>query len=155
MTTRRHWVPAAARVGRGNEFVFEPPTPEPWMLEGLCGQVDWGLFFPEKGGSTREAKGICQACDVRDECLGYAQAHNIRDGIWGGMSDRERRFLQATGQARQPKVRELDAVMAERDARVSGLVEAGMTRAAIAAELQLTKAQVDSSRQRALKRSVA
>lgn len=50
--------------------------------------------LPEKGGSTREAKRICQACAVRDECLEYALEHDERFGIWGGLSDRERRRLK-------------------------------------------------------------
>jgi hypothetical protein len=51
-------------------------------------------FFPEKGGSTREAKRVCLSCDVRSECLEYALAHDERFGIWGGLSERERRRLK-------------------------------------------------------------
>ena len=51
-------------------------------------------FFPEKGGSTREAKRICLGCEVRDRCLEYALAHDERFGIWGGLSERERRRLK-------------------------------------------------------------
>ena len=51
-------------------------------------------FFPEKGGSTREAKKICTGCEVRSECLSYALAHDERFGIWGGLSERERRRLK-------------------------------------------------------------
>jgi uncharacterized protein with von Willebrand factor type A (vWA) domain len=42
------------------------------MLEARCLDADPEAFFPEKGGSTREAKRICAACPVRDECLQYA-----------------------------------------------------------------------------------
>ena len=38
-----------------------------WQEQALCAQTDPEAFFPEKGGSTREAKRICQACAVRDE----------------------------------------------------------------------------------------
>ena len=51
-------------------------------------------FFPEKGGSTREAKKVCRACEVRTECLEYALQHDERFGIWGGLSERERRKLK-------------------------------------------------------------
>ena len=51
-------------------------------------------FFPEKGGSTREAKRVCLSCDVRGECLEYALANDERFGIWGGLSERERRRLK-------------------------------------------------------------
>lgn len=65
-----------------------------WQDQALCAQTDPEAFFPEKGGSTREAKHICQACAVRDECLEYALEHDERFGIWGGLSDRERRRLK-------------------------------------------------------------
>jgi len=62
-----------------------------WMLEARCLDADPEAFFPEKGGSTREAKQICAACPVRNECLDHALAHDERFGIWGGLSERERR----------------------------------------------------------------
>jgi WhiB family redox-sensing transcriptional regulator len=67
--------------------------------DGLCLQVDNEIFFPEKGGSTREAKRVCAHCDVREECLKYALDHDERFGIWGGKSERERRRLQGRGAA--------------------------------------------------------
>jgi WhiB family transcriptional regulator, redox-sensing transcriptional regulator len=84
--------------------VFEAPVPfepEPlavpsdqWQDRALCAQTDPEAFFPEKGGSTREAKKICLGCEVRHECLEYALAHDERFGIWGGLSERERRRLK-------------------------------------------------------------
>ena len=71
----------------------EPGGPE-WQERALCAQTDPEAFFPEKGGSTREAKRICSGCDVRAECLEYALAHDERFGIWGGLSERERRRLR-------------------------------------------------------------
>lgn len=65
-----------------------------WQEQALCAQTDPEAFFPEKGGSTREAKRICQACAVRDECLEFALEHDERFGIWGGLSERERRRLK-------------------------------------------------------------
>jgi len=65
-----------------------------WQERALCAQTDPEAFFPEKGGSTREAKRVCLACDVRQECLEYALAHDERFGIWGGLSERERRRLK-------------------------------------------------------------
>ncbi len=62
-----------------------------WMLEARCLDADPEAFFPEKGGSTREAKRICAACPVRVECLDYALRNDERFGIWGGLSERERR----------------------------------------------------------------
>jgi WhiB family redox-sensing transcriptional regulator len=65
-----------------------------WQERALCAQTDPEAFFPEKGGSTREAKRVCASCDVRGECLDYALAHDERFGIWGGLSERERRKLK-------------------------------------------------------------
>jgi WhiB family transcriptional regulator, redox-sensing transcriptional regulator len=65
-----------------------------WQERALCAQTDPEAFFPEKGGSTREAKKVCLSCDVRAECLEYALAHDERFGIWGGLSERERRKLK-------------------------------------------------------------
>jgi WhiB family transcriptional regulator, redox-sensing transcriptional regulator len=65
-----------------------------WQERALCAQTDPEAFFPEKGGSTREAKKVCTGCDVRAECLEYALANDERFGIWGGLSERERRKLK-------------------------------------------------------------
>ncbi len=65
-----------------------------WQERALCAQTDPEAFFPEKGGSTREAKKVCVSCEVRAECLEYALAHDERFGIWGGLSERERRRLK-------------------------------------------------------------
>ena len=66
----------------------------PWAADAKCLQADPETFFPEKGGSTREAKRICVQCDVRDLCLDYALENDERFGIWGGLSERERRKLK-------------------------------------------------------------
>lgn len=65
-----------------------------WQDDALCAQTDPEAFFPEKGGSTREAKRVCQTCPVRAQCLEYALEHDERFGIWGGLSERERRRLR-------------------------------------------------------------
>jgi WhiB family redox-sensing transcriptional regulator len=65
-----------------------------WQERALCAQTDPEAFFPEKGGSTREAKRICSRCEVKAECLEYSLAHDERFGIWGGLSERERRKLK-------------------------------------------------------------
>lgn len=69
-------------------------TDPDWMLEGLCAQTDPEAWFPEKGGSSREAKRVCGTCDVSTECLAYALTNDERFGIWGGLSERERRKLK-------------------------------------------------------------
>jgi WhiB family redox-sensing transcriptional regulator len=64
-----------------------------WMAEGVCAQVDPEIMYPDKGGSTRAAKAICMTCRVRVQCLHYALDNDERFGIWGGLSERERRKL--------------------------------------------------------------
>jgi WhiB family redox-sensing transcriptional regulator len=65
-----------------------------WQADSLCAQTDPEAFFPEKGGSTRDAKKICSSCEVRSQCLEYALQNDERFGIWGGLSERERRKLR-------------------------------------------------------------
>ncbi|WP_434618150.1 WhiB family transcriptional regulator [Arthrobacter sp. A5] len=65
-----------------------------WQTDALCAQTDPEAFFPEKGGSTRDAKKVCGACNVRAQCLEYALSNDERFGIWGGLSERERRRLR-------------------------------------------------------------
>lgn len=76
-----------------------------WMARGTCHQTDPELFFPEKGGSTREAKKICTACPVQAECLDYALDNDERFGIWGGLSERERRKVKRAMQDAAGQVR--------------------------------------------------
>lgn len=107
--TQEERVMNATRVVREIEWEDDAPTEElgtlvvdlfdmgeeqEWQDRALCAQTDPEAFFPEKGGSTREAKRICQVCEVRSECLEYALAHDERFGIWGGLSERERRKLK-------------------------------------------------------------
>jgi len=65
-----------------------------WQERALCAQTDPEAFFPEKGGSTREAKKVCLTCEVRTDCLESALMNDERFGIWGGLSERERRKLK-------------------------------------------------------------
>ena len=79
----------------GTSLTIVPAGAEPeWHERALCAQTDPEAFFPEKGGSTRDAKKVCGACTVKQECLEYALANDERFGIWGGLSERERRKLR-------------------------------------------------------------
>ncbi len=95
---------SAGPVGAGNgrhlsvvpsdfDALFDAVDDE-WQDRALCAQTDPEAFFPEKGGSTREAKRICHGCEVKAECLEYALGNDERFGIWGGLSERERRRLK-------------------------------------------------------------
>jgi WhiB family redox-sensing transcriptional regulator len=65
-----------------------------WQDDANCMGANADLFFPERGASTRKAKQICGECEVQVECLEYAIANGEKFGIWGGLSERERRRIR-------------------------------------------------------------
>ncbi|MEZ5321732.1 MAG: WhiB family transcriptional regulator [Microthrixaceae bacterium] len=65
-----------------------------WEKQANCLGIDPDFFFPERGESTREAKTVCKGCEVRGDCLEYALRNSEKFGIWGGMSERERRTIR-------------------------------------------------------------
>lgn len=77
-----------------------------WIPDALCAQTgpDDHSWFPAKGGSTSEAKRLCNGhtkpngyevdpCPVKEQCLAYALGLGIREGVWGGLGERQRRRL--------------------------------------------------------------
>ncbi len=68
--------------------------PEPAWSQGACAGVDPELFFPGQGEDASAAKAVCQTCPIRTECLDYALDNAEKHGIWGGMSERERRRIR-------------------------------------------------------------
>lgn len=72
--------------------------PHEWMAHGECNGADPALFFPERGDdvTVKQAKAVCATCPVRQECLEYAIAGAEKFGIWGGLSERERRRIRRT-----------------------------------------------------------
>jgi WhiB family redox-sensing transcriptional regulator len=65
-----------------------------WQTQANCMGVDPDLFFPERGVPNREAVEVCRGCVVREDCLDFALANGEKFGIWGGMSERERRRIR-------------------------------------------------------------
>jgi WhiB family redox-sensing transcriptional regulator len=65
-----------------------------WQDQANCKGANADLFFPERGASTRAAKAICRECLVREDCLEFAITAGEKFGIWGGMSERERRRVR-------------------------------------------------------------
>ncbi len=63
-----------------------------WRVRATCRDEDPdGLFV--RGAEQRKAKMVCNACPVRTECLAEALDNRIEFGVWGGMTERERRAL--------------------------------------------------------------
>jgi WhiB family redox-sensing transcriptional regulator len=67
-----------------------------WWTRAACNDptVDPDVFYPEKGGKTEPAKRVCRRCPVTAECLDFALATDQRFGVFGGLSERERRKLK-------------------------------------------------------------
>ncbi len=71
-----------------------PITEErPWVVFSACRDKDADLFFPENKTNERTALSICAACPVQVDCLEYAFEADIRFGVWGGMTEKQRRRL--------------------------------------------------------------
>lgn len=80
-----------------NEHRFTPsPIAGSWgdYAECLSAKRDPDLFFPERGGSIGDAKKVCRKCLVSSDCLEFALQNDEKFGIWGGMTERERRRLR-------------------------------------------------------------
>jgi WhiB family redox-sensing transcriptional regulator len=63
-----------------------------WAASGVCRQADPDELFVD-GAAQNRAKIICGGCPVRTECLAHALDNRIEHGVWGGMTERERRSL--------------------------------------------------------------
>lgn len=68
---------------------------EPWKQRAACLGLNPKLFFANRGDATttRQARRVCAACHVRAECLAYALRNEEQFGMWGGLSEKERRTL--------------------------------------------------------------
>lgn len=75
------------------EFTDAKCTPVPKLtIKDLHQHVD--KFFPERGASTTLSKALCRSCSAQSDCLDYAIEAGIKHGIWGGLSERQRRNLR-------------------------------------------------------------
>lgn len=138
MTARHHVLAALFESGRkGSDFYL--PEPEPWTADAVCAQTDPEAWFPDKGGSTRAAKAICRSCPVIAECLAYALRNDERYGIYGGLSERERRRLKPCTED-----------IARRSLVVRSMRASGLTVREIAVELGLGESCVRDDLARAL-----
>lgn len=65
-----------------------------WQELAKCRGRSSAVFYPQRGVPTASARALCKECAVKQECLHYALENDERFGIWGGLSERERRKLQ-------------------------------------------------------------
>ena len=63
----------------------------PWAAYAACRTADPDVFFPASEGDTDAALRICRGCPVIDECRDWALDMRIRYGVWGGLTERDRR----------------------------------------------------------------
>jgi WhiB family redox-sensing transcriptional regulator len=77
----------------------DPERGDCWQFRALCAQTDPDLYLNDKGGSVRTPKTVCARCPVRGECLAYALENDERFGVWGGLSEGERRLLRRTSRS--------------------------------------------------------
>jgi WhiB family transcriptional regulator, redox-sensing transcriptional regulator len=98
-----------------------------WRTAARCRTADSeGLFVT--GARQREARQFCRTCPVRTECLAHALDQRIEFGVWGGMTERERRALLRS----RPEVRSWAELLA--DARAAHYASAADETAAHLAE---------------------
>lgn len=62
-----------------------------WRQRSACRGLDPDIFYPSSDEEAEEAKAVCADCPVKQVCLEHALAHRERDGVWGGLTERERR----------------------------------------------------------------
>jgi WhiB family redox-sensing transcriptional regulator len=114
--------------------IFSLPLPSPhWRDRAACIGADPDLFFPQRGESAEPAREICARCSVREACLDYALRNAITHGIWGGVSERERRAL---------RIPRLSTMRRQRDRAILAADAAGQTREAIGRAFGLTRMSV-------------
>ena len=106
-------VPAVGRSGRGwvgrenNAVRIErfpdvdltrlpgnPTPPDFWQERAACFGVDPDVFFPISEEEAGPALAFCGACRIREECLSWALKNGERYGVWGGLTEQQRRRLQ-------------------------------------------------------------
>ena len=70
------------------------PEKDPsWRVHARCLGANTETFYPDRGGNVAKGKLICYGCSVRKECAQFAIDNKLRDGIFGGLGDKERRMV--------------------------------------------------------------
>ena len=67
----------------------------PWVVDAACKGMPTNLFYPERGEPTKPALEVCKPCPVKAECLQYSIDNSERWGVWGGMTERQRRRIRS------------------------------------------------------------
>jgi WhiB family transcriptional regulator, redox-sensing transcriptional regulator len=105
-----------------------------WREQAVCRGTALNLFYPERGESAGPARQVCAACPVRQQCLEYALTNRITSGIWGGLTERERRPLQSDW---------IQAEWRDRDQAILAANAAGCTTAEMGRSFGLSRTSVN------------
>jgi WhiB family redox-sensing transcriptional regulator len=65
-----------------------------WRSAAACRDMDTDIFFPASDEEAGPAKAVCAICPVREPCLAFAMANRQEQGVWGGLTETERRRLR-------------------------------------------------------------
>ena len=68
--------------------------PGEWRLDAACRDLDTAIFFPDSEEDSGPALAVCASCPVRQACLEFALITRQDDGVWGGLTETERRRLR-------------------------------------------------------------
>ncbi|WP_156233117.1 WhiB family transcriptional regulator [Corynebacterium occultum] len=71
------------------------PTPEDWVIQASCREDDPDALFVQ-GAQQRRAATICRPCPVQRHCLAMSLDNREEFGVWGGLTERQRRALLRT-----------------------------------------------------------
>jgi len=133
----------AGAGGRGRTVTARLPRPRSlavparfagrWRELAACRGTGLEVFFPGRGESAGPARRVCAACPVRQACLDYAITNRIVHGVWGGLTERERRALQS---------RWVRATRRDRDRAILAADAAGHTATAIGRSFGLSRTSV-------------
>lgn len=96
------------------EALIERARTEPWADDALCARIDPDLWYPEQGGNSKRPVKLCRTCPVMAECLADALVRREQDGVWGGMTETDRKRAWRTPASR-------DAALTEALAHVEAL----------------------------------
>lgn len=89
MSTTNNSVRTVSRV-----TLEDTPAPGAWVERAACRVLPTDWFFSDDPADSETARAVCRPCPVRDDCAAYALAVPGIGGIWGGLSEADRRRIR-------------------------------------------------------------
>jgi WhiB family redox-sensing transcriptional regulator len=77
-----------------NTLPSDPSPPDFWQHRAACFGIDPEVFFPISEDEAAPALAFCGSCGIREECLAWALKNGERYGVWGGLTEQQRRRIQ-------------------------------------------------------------